>query len=114
GNSYRLGLEIDAALYLSEKIILRPNMTLSTNKNQDFVFERDGTLQDLGDTNIAFSPNVIVGNAITFLPINNLQVSLLSKFVGEQYMGNIDSKNSKLDSYAVSDLSISYEIKTKS
>jgi len=114
GNSYRLGLEIDAALYISEKWILRPNMTLSTNKNQDFVFQRDGTLQELGDTNIAFSPNVIVGNAITFLPIKNLQVSFLTKFVGEQYMGNIDSETSKLDSYAVNDLSISYEIKTNS
>jgi len=114
GNSYRLGLEIDAALFLSEKWILRPNMTLSTNKNQDFVFQRDGVLQNLGDTNIAFSPNIIVGNAITFLPIKNLQVSFLTKFVGEQYMGNIDSENSKLDSYAVNDLSISYEIKTNS
>ncbi|MDR6968914.1 iron complex outermembrane receptor protein [Flavobacterium arsenatis] len=114
GDSYRLGLEIDAALYLSEKWILRPNMTLSANKNKDFVFQRDGVLQNLGDTNIAFSPNVIVGNAITFLPIKNLQVSLLSKFVGEQYMGNIDSNASKLDSYATSDLSISHEIKTNS
>lgn len=114
GNSYRLGLEIDAALYLSEKWILRPNMTLSTNKNQDFVFQRDGVLQNLGDTNIAFSPNIIVGNAITFLPIKNLQISFLTKFVGEQYMGNIDSETSKLDSYAVNDLSISYEIKTNS
>ena len=114
GNSYRLGLEIDAALYLSEKWILRPNMTLSTNKNQDFVFQRDGVLQNLGDTNIAFSPNIIVGNAVTFLPIKNLQISFLTKLVGEQYMGNIDSENSKLDSYAVNDLSVSYEIKTNS
>jgi len=114
GDSYRLGLEIDAALYLSEKWILQPNVTVSANKNKNFVFQRDGALQDLGDTNIAFSPNVIVGNAITFLPVKNLQVSLLSKFVGEQYMGNIDADASKLDSYAVSDLSISYEIKTNS
>ena len=43
-----------------------------------------------------------------------MQISLLSKFVGEQYMGNIDSKGSKLDSYAVNDFSVSYEFKPKS
>jgi iron complex outermembrane receptor protein len=38
----------------------------------------------------------------------------LSKFVGEQYMGNIDSEGSKLKSYFVNDLNVSYEIKPKS
>lgn len=114
GNSYRLGLEIDATILVSEKFILRPNVTVSSNKNENFYFQRDGVLQNLGNTNIAFSPNVIFGNAITFLPIKNMQVSLLSKIVGEQYMGNIDSKASKLESYSVSDLNISYEFKTNS
>jgi iron complex outermembrane receptor protein len=39
---------------------------------------------------------------------------VLSKFVGEQYMGNIDSEGSKLRSYFVNDLNASYEIKPKS
>jgi len=111
GKSYRLGLEIDAALAITDQWSIRPNVTLSTNKNQDFVFQRDGTLTNLGDTNIAFSPNVVAANAITFAPTAGFQVTLLSKFVGEQYMGNIDSETSKLDSYATSDLSISYEWK---
>jgi len=114
GNSYRLGLEIDATLLVTEKLILRPNVTVSSNKNEDFYFQRDGVLQNLGNTDIAFSPNLIFGNAITFLPIKNMQVSLLSKFVGDQYMGNIDSEGSKLESYTVSDLNVSYEIKTNS
>ena len=41
-------------------------------------------------------------------------MSFLSKYVGEQYMGNTDSKVSKLDSYFVNDFSVSYEIETKS
>ncbi|MCB0456070.1 MAG: TonB-dependent receptor, partial [Aequorivita sp.] len=36
--------------------------------------------------------------------------SLLSKYVGEQYMGNTDSEKSKLDSYFVNDLNVSYEL----
>lgn len=112
--SYRLGIEIDASVYLSDKWILRPNATFSTNKNVDFIFERDGVFENLGETDISFSPNMIAANALTFLPIKNMQISLLSKFVGEQYMGNIDSKGSKLESYAVNDLSVSYEFKPKS
>jgi iron complex outermembrane receptor protein len=114
GRSYRAGIEVDAAIYLSKKWILRPNATISSNKNKDFVFERDGVLQNLGNTNIAFSPDLIAANGLTYLPIKNMQVTFLSKFVGEQYMGNIDSKQSKLSSYFVNDLNISYEFKPKS
>ncbi|HEY4618213.1 MAG TPA: TonB-dependent receptor [Flavobacterium sp.] len=114
GGSYRLGLEVDATIALLDNLIIRPNFTVSTNKNKDFHFERDGVLTDLGNTNIAYSPDFIAGNIITFLPTTNFQVSLLSKMVGEQYMGNIDSEGSKLKSYFVNDLNVSYEFKPKS
>jgi len=114
GDSYRLGVELDATIYVTDKLLLRPNVAVSSNKNLDFFFQRDGVLQNLGNTNIAFSPNVVMGNALTVLPVKGLQVSLLSKFVGEQYMGNIDSDASKLESYFVNDFNISYEITTNS
>jgi len=114
GGSYRLGLEVDATIALLDNLIIRPNFTVNTNKNKDFHFERDGVLTDLGNTNIAYSPDFIAGNIITFLPTTNFQVSLLSKMVGEQYMGNIDSEGSKLKSYFVNDLNVSYEFKPKS
>ncbi len=110
GDSYRLGIEVDATLFFSDKFIVSPNIALSTNKNIDFLFERDGELLNLGNTNIAFSPNIIAGNNLTYLPAKNLQVSLLSKYVGEQFMGNIDSENSKLDSYFINDFNVSYEL----
>jgi iron complex outermembrane receptor protein len=113
GDSYRAGIEVDATLKLSEQWYIQPNITLSQNKNKDYHFTRDGALQNLGETNIAFSPEVIAGNRLTFIPIKDLQISLLSKFVGEQFMGNIDSDVSKLDSYFVNDLNVSYEIKPK-
>ena len=58
-----------------------------------------------------FSPNFVFGNQLVFMPNNNFQISFLSKFISEQYMGNIDSDNSKLDAYFVSDLNVSYEWK---
>ena len=113
GDSYRLGLEVNADLYLSEKWLLRPNIALSENKNQRYYFQKDGVLQDFGNTSIAFSPNVVAGNCLTFAPSNNLQFSILSKFVGKQFMGNIEASNSELQSYFVNDLNVSYEIQPK-
>ena len=109
GDSYRFGVELDATITILDNLFISPNATISTNKNKDFFFKRDGVLTSLGDTNIAFSPDFIAGNMVTFLPIKNLQIAFLSKFVGEQYMANIDSEGSKLRSYFVNDLNVSYE-----
>ena len=113
GDSYRMGVEAEAVIRVTPKLYVKPNLTVSQNRNQDFYFQRDGQLQNLGDTHIAFSPGVIAANQIQWLPFKGFQATLLSKFVGDQYMGNIDSQASKLESYAVSDLSVSYTIETK-
>lgn len=110
GDSYRLGLEIDANIKLGDKFQWSPNIALSANKNKDFNFERDGVVQNLGATNIAFSPDVVIGNRFTYYPTENLQFSFLSKYVGKQYMGNIDAQGSVLDAYSQSDLNIQYVI----
>ncbi|MFK7811170.1 MAG: TonB-dependent receptor [Maribacter sp.] len=114
GDSYRLGLEIDANVNLGEKFQWSPNVALSTNKNKDFNFERDGVLQRLGDTNIAFSPNVVLGNRFAYNPSENFQISALTKYVGKQYMGNIDSEGSALEAYSQTDLNIQYVIRFNS
>jgi iron complex outermembrane recepter protein len=111
GKSYRVGLEVESTIAITEKLFLNSNVTISQNQNQDFYFQRDGVLQNLGNTAIAYSPNLILANRLTFLPVKNFQVSILSKFVGAQYMGNIDSENSKLDAYFVNDLNLNYEWK---
>ena len=113
GKSYRLGLEIDASIQLSDKFSWRPNIALSDNKNENFVAPIDGTLQDLGNTPLTFSPNIIANNMLIFKPVDNLQLSFLSKYVGEQFLSNLDSRVSKQDvlaSYFTSDFNIVYEI----
>ncbi|WP_310991428.1 TonB-dependent receptor [Aequorivita marina] len=111
GKSYRLGLEVDAEIQILENLRTMPNIALSTNKNVDFVSSIDGELVNLGNTNISFSPAVVAGNMLEYTPIKNLQFGFLSKFVGTQYMGNIDSEASKLDSYFINDLNIVYTLK---
>lgn len=116
GNSYRLGLELDASIYLSDKFSVRPNAAFSSNKNRDFFASIDGNLENLGNTPLSFSPNVIIGNAFVYQPTQNFQISFLSKFVGEQYMSNLNSRVSDLDvldSFFTSDLNFVYVIDTK-
>tara|TARA_B110000967_G_scaffold138184_1_gene141118 strand:- start:2550 stop:4898 length:2349 start_codon:yes stop_codon:yes gene_type:complete len=117
GSSYRLGLEIDADITLSDKFSIKPNAAFSANKNRDFFITRDGIdePQALGNTNLSFSPDVIIGNMFTYMPSENLQISFLSKYVGQQFMSNFSSAISNadvLDSFFTSDLNIVYEIKT--
>ncbi|MFK5959220.1 MAG: TonB-dependent receptor [Lutibacter sp.] len=114
GKSYRLGLEIDAQVLLSNKFSLQPNIAISNNKNVDFFTPINGELVYLGNTNLSFSPNLIMGNAFTFNLSNNIQFSLLSKYVGEQNMGNLESAvttNDVLKSYFINDLNATYVIK---
>ncbi|MBL4747184.1 MAG: TonB-dependent receptor [Flavobacteriaceae bacterium] len=114
GKSYRLGLEIDAVFQLSNSVTWRPNIALSSNKNTDFHIEIDGKLTDLGTTDLSFSPDVVIGNAFTYAPNSNLQMSLLSKYVGDQFMGNTSTEQSKLDHYFVNDVTASYKFTPKS
>ncbi len=114
GDSYRAGIELDANIILGEKWQIQPNIAISSNKNLDFYFERDGELQELGNTNIAYSPNVVIGNSIAYSPVKNLRIAALSKYVGEQYMGNIDSENSVLEAYSQTDFNVQYVLDFKS
>jgi len=108
GNSYRLGLEVDATVILSDKFTMRPNIALSRNKNIDFVSTFNGGLVEYGDTDISFSPEIVAGNIINYEPVSGLELKLLSKYVGEQYMSNVEAENSKLDSYFVNDFNVQY------
>jgi len=114
GNSYRLGLEIDADLTLSDKFSMKPNVAFSSNKNKNLIAQIDGKLENLGNTNLSFSPDIVVGNIFLYNPLENLQISFLSKFVGKQFMSNFRStvsSNDVLDSFFTSDLNVVYEIK---
>ncbi|PQJ18948.1 TonB-dependent receptor [Nonlabens tegetincola] len=114
GESYRLGLELETAIQLSDEFTLQTNVTLSSNKNLDTVVSRDGELVDLGSTDIAFSPNIVGANQLTYQPSEAFQVSLLTKFVGEQFMSNTEADLSRLDSYSTTDINFIYTLKTKS
>ena len=108
--SYRLGVEMDAAFVLSSTFSLRPNLTLSRNKNIDLAVSG----QNYGTKDISYSPSVIAGNNFIYKPTEGLQIIWLQKYVGQQYMNNIESPEAKLADYFINDLNVTYEIKPKS
>jgi iron complex outermembrane receptor protein len=114
GDSYRLGLELEAVIPITSQLTLQPNLAVSSNKNRETVRSFDGELQNLGSTDIAFSPNIVAANAIVYAPVKNFQISLLSKFVGEQFMSNTEAQSSKLESYFLNDVNLIYTINTDS
>ena len=104
GKSRRVGIELELKMKLLPNWMWQPNLALSRNQNLDFYFKRDGVLENLGKTQLAYSPNLVGGSAIIYVPSTRFQIGLLSKYVGKQYMGNIDSENSTLKAYFVNDL----------
>jgi iron complex outermembrane recepter protein len=110
GESYRIGLEVDANIKLSENVSVRPNFTLSENKNKNFVYDRNG-LNFTGNTNIAFSPQFIAANSLNFQPTKVLQFSFLTKFVGRQYLSNNEDNQAILKDYLIQDFIAQYQLK---
>ena len=103
---------------------MRFNTTLSQNKIvefSEFIDDWDSGIQveeSHKNTDIAFSPSVIGGGQLIFSPLNSndkgkLDLALVSKYVGEQYLDNTSSEFGKLDDYFVHDLRINYTLKTK-
>lgn len=108
--SYRLGLELDASIVLTEQLSLVSNFALSKNKIQDLTINRDGAVQNLNDTNIAFSPDLITTHALEYAPNTKFRAALIGKYVGEQYLSNTDTEASRLDSYFVTDFNFTYTL----
>lgn len=116
--SYRTGVELDGSIRFNAKFLWNANLTLSQNKIKNF----NEVLYDYGDnfdeynevvttynnTDIAVSPNVIAGSAYLYSPIRGLELGLLTKYVGKQYLDNTSNENRKIEAYLINDLRISY------
>ena len=111
GESYRMGLEIETTFNLSDKISIKANSAFSDNKNKNFVTSLNGELVNLGKTNISFSPEIVSSVNLSYPIKENIVVSILNKYVGEQYMSNTESAFSKLDAYSVLDFNFNYDFK---
>lgn len=141
--SYRTGIELVAATQISTKLSWQVNATFSQNRIQDFQESinfasiasnaeeaqaelatlaaqgfvpnpNTGQLErNLGNTDLAFSPNIIAGSQLEYQPLEGLSIAWLSKYVGEQFLDNTSSDLRKLDAFFVNDIRLIYSFKTK-
>jgi iron complex outermembrane receptor protein len=118
-NSYRAGIELQADWRFADKWLLAANATFSRNKVQEFtetILASDGTpnqVTTFTDTDISFSPNVVAGSQLSFMPVRGLELTWLSKYVSDQYLDNTSDENRKLDAFFVNDLRLGYTLKPK-
>ena len=122
-DSYRLGVELVGGLQLTNRFDVNASVTLSDNKIAsftEFIDSWDTGLQETiqhGETDLAFSPNAIVNTDIQYALLSNkrqqLDISLLSKYVGKQFIDNTSNDNTALDAYFFSDIRLGYTIQTK-
>ena len=123
-NSYRRGIELTGSFQLMDKLLWRLNATFSENKIaefKEFIDNWDTGVKDSvthTNTNIAFSPSIIGGSQLIFTAFNSvengkLDLALVSKYVGDQFIDNTSSEYAKLEAYIVNDFRVSYTVKTK-
>ena len=123
-DSYRRGLELTGSFQLMDKLLWRVNATFSENKIaefNEFIDNWDTGVKDSvthTNTNIAFSPSITGGSQLIFTPFNSvengkLDLALVTKYVGDQFIDNTSSEYAKLDAYLVNDFRVSYTVKTK-
>lgn len=121
-SSYRLGMEMEQIIRLNSRILeLAVNAAFSMNKINKFTEYQDD--YDAGGqikkeyhlTDIAFSPNQIMGGRITVSPFatftknawSKFAIDILPKFVGRQFLDNTSNVNRQLDSYFIQDVILS-------
>ena len=91
--SYRLGVEVEAAWKPVDWFRWDANATWARNRVKDITVQlTDGSIANLGNQPLAFSPDWIVNNIFTF-DYKGLKASIQSQYVNEQYMTNTGFKS---------------------
>lgn len=112
--SSRAGLELMWAVRPVRRLVWRANASFSSNRVRDFVEYVDDwdsgeqrTIEH-GTTDLAFSPDVVAGSELGFRfwdgPKGHAEITLVTKYVGEQFLDNTGSSARMLDAFLVNDL----------
>ena len=117
-DSYRRGLELAAAWNINRTFTIEGNITLSKNKAVDYVacvdtYDNPDNWNPLpqkeilfNKTNLILSPEVIGMLQLSARPGLGFECSINGKFVGKQYMDNLNTQDSEVPSYFISALNV--------
>lgn len=119
-NSYRAGIELQAGVAITNWFNINGSATFSRNKIKSFteyLDEYDADFNYIGqqvvkhaNSDISFSPNIIAGGTATFIPLKNMQLNFVSKYVGKQYLDNAQNENRKLNGYFTEDIRLNFSL----
>jgi len=122
-NSYRTGIELQAGVVAASWLNISGNATFSRNKIKSFTEYIDAYDADFNytsqeavehtNTDISFSPNIIAAGTVSFIPLKNMQLNLVSKYVGKQYLDNAQNPNRRLNGYFTEDFRLNYSLYKK-
>jgi iron complex outermembrane receptor protein len=108
-NSYRTGIELEGGYVFAKWLTASANIAFSRNKIKtftEFLDEYDANWEWTGqqaivhkNTTIALSPSTTGSAVINFIPSKNMELSLLNKYVGKQYLDNTENESRKLNAF---------------
>ena len=111
--SYRRGVELQLAVRATKWFTVGGNATFSQNHILDYVDYIDGVAFERGRTTIAYSPSITAMAYLDF-HIKGFGAVWATRYVSKQYLTNGEYEELTLPRYCVSDLDLSYTLRTKS
>ena len=118
-DSYRTGIELQAAVRFNRWANFAANVAFSENKIRNFTeyiddYDNGGQVINFYKRSpIAFSPAVVAGGTLNFVPVKNAEISLLGKYVSRQYLDNTGQTGRSLAPYYVQDIRLMYTLENK-
>ena len=118
--SYRIGIEIATGIQMLSWLKAEANITLSQNKIINYIHYEEHynnptdwepmaqKAVNYGNTQLAFSPNIVGAAIMTIQPTQSIKIQLTGKYVGSQYYDNTERQETRLDPYFVINSKISY------
>lgn len=116
-NSYRAGIELQGAMQFYSWLSATANIAFSQNKVLNFTeylddYDNGGQkITEYQKTDIAYSPAIVGGAAVNFIPVRNAEISLLNKYVSNQYLDNTSTSSRLLNAFFTQDLRAIYTMK---
>ncbi|RYZ22463.1 MAG: TonB-dependent receptor [Chitinophagaceae bacterium] len=117
--SFRAGLELEGAAQAASWLKLSGNLALSRNRIIGFTEYLDDwdnggqKINPVGNTDISFSPGVTAALTASFRLLRGLDIDVLGKYVGDQYLDNTANASRKLDAYYDQTLRAAYTFNYK-
>ncbi|MEQ1798695.1 MAG: TonB-dependent receptor [Lacibacter sp.] len=107
--SYRAGVELQAGIKPISWFNASGNLTLSRNRILNFTefvddYDNGGQQENkFTSTPLSFSPTVVAGLTLNFIPFKNMEISLLNKYVSRQFLDNTGDVKRSIDPYSSRD-----------